>query len=158
MGNQRLRVDGNGSDGGSRGHGRRHVDRSQSGGGNHDGSGVGRREDHLSVGGSGRLGDGLGAGNSLVLIVNPSTIADSRATGDANFVAGTRILLAASARAAGAMLLTVDASAIADSRATGNTDSEAGASILLAVAGGGSSESGGTTKDRKSVLRFTVRL
>lgn len=172
MRNQRLRGggsrNGNGCDSGSGGHRRRHVNRSNSGGGDRDGSGVGRRKDHLSPGGSGRLGNRhsnrlssrlnnrLRAGNTLILIVGTSTEADTGAARDANIVAGTSVVLAARARATGSVVLVVDASAIADSRTTGNTDIETGTSIVLAVAGGGRSVSGGATKKRKAVLESDV--
>lgn len=135
--------------------GRRHVDRSRSGG-DHDGSGVSRRNHHLGVGGGG----GLGAGHSLILVVGTGTKADIRATGNAHIEAGASAMLAIRAGATGSVVLTVGASAVVDSRTTGNTDVETGTGIMLAVAVGRRSVGVGvvTTKERKAVLGLEVSL
>jgi hypothetical protein len=120
--------------------------------------GSGRLCNRHSNGLSGRLNNGLRAGNTLILIVGTSTEVDTGAARNANIVTGTSIVLAARARATGSVVLAVDASAILNCRTTGDSDIETGTSIVLTVAGGGRSVSGGATKRRKAILESNVSL
>lgn len=134
-------------------HGGRHVGGNSGDGGDVNGSGVGRGDEHRDIGGGGsrhrnrndgRLGglrhrhsDRLGARVSVVLLVGSSTVDRIGATGDANIVSSAGILLRAHSWAAGTVRLAVDTSSKGNVRSAGDTDIVAGASILLSVASGG---------------------